>query len=271
MGIVQALIMGIVQGLTEFLPVSSSGHLSILNLFYGTSGDSGLDFSFFLHLATLIAAMVYFRRDIVGLITCWLPKNRHMVEYRKMFKFLIVACLVTGPIGLALDDRLGALASSTLALGLSYLFTTVMLSLTEYLTTKSAHNEIDSLSTPKSAFIGLAQGIAVIPGISRAGATIAGGMVAGLSKQEATRFSFLVGLPIILLGALKDGVGLMQGTIVLPSVTICAVGFAASAVTGYLAIAWMIRYVEHIKLYWFAAYTAVLGIALISFSLMGGI
>lgn len=262
----QSAIMGVIQGLTEFLPVSSSGHLAIINLFFGTSGDAGFDFSFFLHVATLLAAIVYFWRDIIDLTRSLLPSNKHMVTERKTVWYLVLACLVTGPMGLLLDDSLGELSSSTLALGIAYIGTTILLSATEYYASHHDRKALDQLRPTNALFIGLAQGIAVIPGISRAGSTIAGGMLVGLSKKAATRFSFLVGMPIILAGALKDGLDIMAGQIILPPFEISLVGFIAAAISGYLAIAWMIAYVSRIKLYWFAAYTGVLAVVLLIIS-----
>lgn len=261
MGLLQGLIMGIVQGLTEFLPVSSSGHLALLNLVFTQSG--GIDFTFLLHLGTLLATIIYFRQDIGSMLQSLLPKNKHMVEERKLFFYLMVATAVTGPLGLLLEPKLDAFSESLLVLGFAYLGTTVVLSAAEYFTGKRDSIEISKMGWFRAALVGLAQGIAVIPGLSRSGATIAGGMGVGLSREKATRFSFLLAIPIIVAGALKDGVDLAQGQLALPGLWVCVIGFIASAVFGYIAIAVMIDLVKRIKLYWFAAYTAVLGTVLL--------
>lgn len=262
MGLFQGLIMGIVQGLTEFLPVSSSGHLALLNLVFTQNG--GIDFTFLLHLGTFLATVVYFRHDLADMLRSLLPKNKHMVEERRLFLYLMIATAITGPIGLVLEPKLDAFASSLLVLGIAYLVTTVVLASAEYFTGMREGIEVSEMGWGRAAFIGLAQGIAVIPGISRSGATIAGGMTAGLNREKATRFSFLLALPIIAAGALMDGVDLVQGQLALPGFWVCAVGFVASAIFGYIAIAVMIDLVKRIKLYWFAAYTAVLGIILLA-------
>lgn len=266
---VQSLILGIVQGFTEFLPVSSSGHLAILNLVFGAK-DGGIDFSFFLHVATLLATFAYFWRDILEMLQSLLPQNKHMVAQRKTVLYIVVACLITGPIGLLIEPELEFMSGSLLFLGCAYIVTTVVLCSAEYFTNHKARLETENLGPLRAAGVGLAQGLAVIPGVSRSGSTIAGGMAMGLSREAATRFSFLLGMPIIIVGALKDGIDLAQGQIVLPSFWVSVIGFVAAAVSGYIAIAWMIKLVKHVKLYWFALYTGLLGIGLIVYALVVG-
>lgn len=261
MGLFQGLIMGIVQGLTEFLPVSSSGHLALLNLVFTESG--GIDFTFLLHLGTFLATVIYFRQDILNMFKSLLPKNKHMVEERKLFFYLMLATAITGPIGLLLEPKLDAFSQSLLVLGIAYLVTTAVLAGAEYFTHERKGIEISQMGWRRAALVGLAQGIAVIPGISRSGATIAGGMGVGLNREKATRFSFLLAMPIIAAGALMDGIDLIQGQLALPGFWVCLIGFITSAVFGYIAIAVMIDLVKRIKLYWFAGYTAILGVILL--------
>ena len=258
-----AAILGLVQGLTEFLPISSSGHLAILNLIFGKEVAGGVAFTFFLHIATLIAALAYFFDDIRDLIVCWLPRNKDMVQARHLFMMLVVACLVTGPIGLALDGYLQDMSDSYVWVACGFFATSVVLIAAERLTRSLQHGALSRLSLGHAALIGLFQGIAVVPGLSRSGSTIAGGLMAGLKKAEATRFAFLVGLPIIALGALKDGVDLVSGQLTLPPWPVALIGFLTAGVSGYLAISWMITRLKKTSLNWFAAYTALLGAVLI--------
>ncbi|MCL2819078.1 MAG: undecaprenyl-diphosphate phosphatase [Actinomycetia bacterium] len=257
------IIVGLVQGLTEFLPVSSSGHLAILNLIFGKDVAGGVSFTFFLHIATLIAALIYFWDDIRDLLVCWLPGNKDMTEARRLFIMLIVACLVTGPLGLLLESRLEAMSDSLVWIACGFLMTTVVLCAAEWISRAHQKGKLDSLGIPQAGLIGLFQGIAVVPGLSRSGATISGGLLAGLSKSAATRFAFLVGLPIIALGALKDGIELLRGDLILPAWPISLLGFVVAGISGYLAISWMISSLKKTKLYWFAAYTALLGVILL--------
>lgn len=261
MSLFESLVMGIIQGLTEFLPVSSSGHLALLGMIF--SGSSSIDFTFLLHIGTFLATIVFFRHELVAMIKSLAPKNKHMKGERHMVLALIIATAVTGPIGLILEPKLDKFSNSLVMLGCSFLLTTVVLSAAEFFSGNRGKRDPFTMSYWRAAFIGLAQGIAVLPGLSRSGATIAGGMGIGLSREKATRFSFFLALPIIFVGALKDGVALAAGELVLPGFWICLVGFVASFVAGYLAIRFMIDLVRRVKLYWFAGYTAVLGIVLL--------
>jgi undecaprenyl-diphosphatase len=259
-----AAALGLAQGLTEFLPVSSSGHLSLLNLVFGVNAKSGLEFTFFLHIATLIASLIFFRHDIAELVRAWFPKNKAtMRPQRRLSLYLIVGCLITGPMGLLLEDTLGFVAGNYLLLGLAFLLTTVVLCLAEYLTQRLPQRKPTDMGYICAALTGFAQGCAVIPGFSRSGATIAGGMMVGLSRKEATRYSFLLGVPIIIAGAAKDGIDLLGGQLVLPPLGVSALGFVVAGISGYFAISWMLKFVQNTQLYWFAAYTAVVGAVLI--------
>ncbi|MCL2491408.1 MAG: undecaprenyl-diphosphate phosphatase [Coriobacteriia bacterium] len=258
-----ASILGLVQGLTEFLPISSSGHLAIVNLIFGHELAGGISFMFFLHIATLIAAIIYFWDDIRGLLVCWLPKNKEMKKERKLFIMLIIVCLVTGPIGLALEGRLEDMSNSLIWLACGFFCTTLVLFAAEWISRSHQESDLSDMTMPQAALVGLFQGLAVVPGLSRSGATISGGLMAGLSRVEATRFAFLVGLPIIAVGALKDGVDMLQGELILPPWSVSLLGFVIAGVSGYLAISWMIATLKRIKLYWFGAYTALLGIVLL--------
>ncbi|MDR1776064.1 MAG: undecaprenyl-diphosphate phosphatase [Actinomycetes bacterium] len=261
---VYALVMGLAQGLTEFLPVSSSGHLSLLNLAFGRDTEAGIEFTFFLHIATLIASLVYFRQDIARLIVAWKRENeRSMAGERRICVFLIVGCLITGPMGLLLEDKLAPIAGNIRLLGGAFLLTTIVLVVAERLLQEHPHRQMNNLGLLCSAIVGFAQGCAVIPGLSRSGSTIAGGMLTGMSREQSTRFSFLLGIPIIIAGALKDGLDLARGQLTLPPMGACVIGFIAAAVAGYFAIAWMIKLVQKTQLYWFAGYTFILGVCLI--------
>lgn len=254
--------MGLIQGLTEFLPVSSSGHLAIFNYFFPEAGGS-LDYTFLLHIATLLAIIVYFRADLKAMILSLLPQNKEMKKERMMFLYLVIATAITGPIALYLEPKLDAFSSNLLILGIAYIATTILLVAAEYFTGEKASREAEEIGGWQAAFVGLAQGAAVVPGLSRSGTTIAAGMAMGLSRAQAARFSFLLIIPIVLAGAIKDGANLLQGELVIPGFFASLVGFVVAAVSGYFAIVFMIDVVKKITLYWFAFYTALLAILLI--------
>jgi len=288
-----AIIMSLVQGLTEFVPISSSGQLSILNMFFDGDPQAAIDFYFFLHIPTTIAAVVYFRKDIKEFIVSWIPKlktdsakqrqiaqlhkdagefsrawapklREGMDSQRRTTVFLIISMFVTGSIGLAFSGHLAAFSSNLLILGIAFIVTAIMLVSSEYALQKSKQQRsMDKLTPLRAIGIGLIQGFAVIPGISRSGATIAGGLWMGLSRVQATRYSFLLLIPIVIAGSLRDIVRLGQGTLILPNVWILIISFILTAVVGYATIAWMIRLVSKTSLNWFALYAVLLGFVLI--------
>jgi undecaprenyl-diphosphatase len=258
--------MAVVQGLTEFIPISSSGQLSILNMFFDGDPQAAVDFYFFLHIPTTIAAIVYFRNDIKDFLISWLPKNKEsMPGERRTTLFLIISMFVTGVIGLLFAGHLADLSSNLLVLGIMFLVTAVMLVSSEYTLQKSKlHRTMDKLTPTRAALIGLFQGLAIFPGISRSGATIAGGLWMGLTRVQATRYSFLLLIPVVIAGSLRDIVRLVQGTLILPSTLILIVTFVIAGVVGYLTIAGMIKLVSKTSLNWFAVYAVVLGLVLIT-------
>ncbi|MCL2437477.1 MAG: undecaprenyl-diphosphate phosphatase [Coriobacteriia bacterium] len=260
-----AIIMAVVQGLTEFIPISSSGQLSILNMFFDGDPQAAVDFYFFLHIPTTIAAIVYFRKDIKEFIISWLPKNKEtMPAQRRTTVFLIISMFVTGTIGLVAAGHLAEFSSNLLILGIAFLITAGMLVSSEYVLQKSKlHRTMDKLTPARAALIGLVQGLAIVPGISRSGATIAGGLWLGLSRVQATRYSFLLLIPIVIAGSLRDIVRMAQGTLILPSFWISVISFILAGVVGYLTIAGMIKLVQKTSLNWFAVYAVFLGVVLI--------
>ena len=298
------IVMAIVQGITEFIPVSSSGHLSIVEMFFDVNNQAAIDFYFFLHIPTFIAAVVYFRKDIRDFILSIVPKAVHlrrpadnntdnnsgkaeekgsnkeaniaaklpsiswkyadMIPQRKTVAVLIISMLVTGPMGLLLSGQLAEFSSHLIVLGAMFIVTALMLVSSEYVLAKSKlQRSMDKLTPARAAFIGFIQGLAVMPGISRSGSAIAAGLWMGLSRQQATRYSFLLFIPIMIAGSLRDFVRMAQGDLILPSFWVSVISFVIAAVIGYLVIAGMIKLVEKTSLNYFAAYAAVLGTVLI--------
>lgn len=259
MTVFQAVVLGIVQGLTEFLPISSDGHLAITYRLLGQSPN--LSFEVFLHAATLIAMFWYFRHDIVDLLSSLLPKNAERKAERKLVVFLVLATAVSAVIALALGPYLEGFSKNMVIVAAGFYVTTILLIVAEAMTHGEAKIESPDRLKPLSvAVIAVFQGIAALPGVSRSGSTIAGSMLFGLKRDEAARFSFLLGIPIITLAALKDGVDVIQGASRLPgSLPVLVLGFLASGLCGYFAIWGLLRFVKNHRLYWFAAYTGVLG------------
>lgn len=262
MGILQAIVLGVVQGFTEFLPVSSDGHLAVAYRLLGQRPN--LAFEVFLHGATLIAMVVYFRADIARLFRSIFTVGPEHAADRRVVVLIVLATAVSGALALALSPYIQNISDSMLWVGVGFLGTAALLMLGETLTRRAAKIPGPSeLGMPKSLFVGALQGFAVLPGVSRSGSTIAAGMMSGMSREQSARFSFLLGIPIIALAAAKDALDVVKGHVAFPTAPAAAAGFIAAAVCGYVAIAWLLSLVKQHSLKWFAAYTALLGAVLV--------
>jgi undecaprenyl-diphosphatase len=259
LNLLQAVILGVVQGLTEFLPISSDGHLAVTYQLFGLQPN--LSYEVFLHGATLIAMLAYFWRDVARLLSSLLPANRERSGDRRLVALIAAGTAISAVIALALSDVIEPLAASATAVGIGFLITTAILIVAEVVDRAGPNlDSPDKLGYVPLGVIALFQGIAALPGVSRSGSTIAGGMLFKLSREDAARFSFLLGIPIIALATAKDTVDLLQGTSHLPGSPFALVaGFIAAGAAGYLAIWGLLRFVKNHSLYWFAAYTGVLG------------
>lgn len=261
MGPLQAAALGFVQGATEFLPVSSDGHLALVYRAFGSPPD--LTFEVFLHFATLLAMLVYFRADLLGLMRAMTSGGKGSPE-RRLAMRIAGGTVVTGLAALALEPVVEPMSASGLWVGIWFLCTAALMTVGELLgprvpRTEAAHD----LTWPKTALVAVLQGLAVLPGLSRSGSTIAGGLLGGLRRDEAARFSFLFGIPIIALAAAKDGVDILTGGASLPGAGVSALGFVVAGVTGYLAIWGLLALVKRHSLIVFSVYTAVVGTALL--------
>lgn len=256
---IEALILGIIQGLTEFLPVSSSGHLEIGKQLLGVGSSDNLTFTVVVHGATVLSTLVVFRKDIANLLAglfkfSWNEETRYIAT-------IAVSMIPVAIVGLFFKDIVEDVFNSPrilLIVGLMLFVTAALLGFAYY--RKAGNREI----TYFNAFIiGIAQTIAVVPGISRSGATIATGLLLGNRKSEVARFSFLMVLvPIIgenLLSIIKNisspEVDAQGG----PGLIVLAGGFAAAFVSGLFACKWMVELVKRGKLIWFAVYCTLIG------------
>ena len=261
----EALILGIVQGLTEFLPVSSSGHLEIGHALLGTSGEENLTFAIIVHVATVLATLVILWREVAQLFNGTFTTLQWNAEKDYVAK-LLVSMIPVFIVGMFFKDQVEAFFGNGLLLvGICLLITAFLLALSEWLQKKrpTAGHEV----TYKDAFIiGIAQACAVLPGLSRSGTTIATGLLCGVKKESVAQFSFLMVLIPILGEALLDGVKLLSGEIVSElSASAAIVGFLAAFLTGCFACRFMLEVVRRQRLVWFALYCAIIGtVAIIS-------
>jgi len=268
--VLQAAILGVVQGLTEFLPISSDGHLAVAYRVMGMRPN--LSFEVFLHAATLIAMLTYFWSDIVRLVSSLLPRHRERTTDRRLLLLIAIATVVSAAVVAALYRVIEPLSASMVAVALGFLGTTALLVVAELADRGvRTHKLPQRLGFVQLAVIGLLQGLAALPGLSRSGSTIGGGMLFGLSREDAARFGFLLGIPIITLASLESVVAVITHGWHMPGSPLAlAIGFLAAGATGYLAIWGLLKFVKNHSLYWFAAYTGVLGtVMLLSATVLG--
>lgn len=253
------LILGLIQGLTEFLPVSSSGHLTL-----GTAvlqlPEEDLTFSVLVHGATALSTIVVFRQDIFQLITGVFKKNEEGKQARKYVGLIVLSAVPAAIIGLSFKDQIEGLASSSFV-GAMLIVTAAILAISQKVKSKPR----GSIGAGASVLIGLAQAGAILPGISRSGSTIGAALLLGISRAEAAKFSFLMALPPIIganLLEIKDIVSNKSATVADTAVPYLgyAIGVVAAFLAGLAACTWMIKLVKGTNLMWFAVYCFAVGV-----------
>ena len=254
----EALILGLIQGLTEYLPVSSSGHLAIGSALFGIEGEENLAFTIVVHIATVFSTLVVLWGEIAWIFK-GLFKGRMNDETRYVIN-IIVSMIPVGIVGVFFKDEVEAIfGSGLLIVGCCLLLTALLLAFSYYYKPKQKA----AISMRDAFIIGLAQACAVLPGLSRSGSTIATGLLLGNDKSKLAQFSFLMVMPPILGQALLDGVALAQGENIAGDIPLSSllIGFMAAFVSGCLACKWMINIVKRGKLIYFAIYCAIVGLA----------
>ncbi len=263
----EALILGIIQGLTEYLPVSSSGHLAIGQALFGMeNGEENLMFTVAVHVATVLSTLVILWSEIE-----WIVKGLFKCELNAETKYalnILVSMIPVGIVGLFFKDYVeDVFGSGLLIVGCMLLVTALLLIFSYYAKPRQKEN----ISWKDALIIGIAQACAVMPGLSRSGSTIATGLLLGNKKESLAQFSFLMVIPPILGEALLDVMKAMKGEAVMGSietVPLC-VGFLAAFISGCVACKWMISIVKKGKLVYFGIYCAIIGAVTIACSLLG--
>jgi len=259
MDYIQALILGIIQGLTEFLPVSSSGHLELGKAILGSVPEENLTFTVVLHFATALSTILVFRKDITQLIM-GLIQFKNNDEFKFSLK-IVLSMIPAALVGVLLEDELDAMFNGNVFfVGCMLILTAGLLLLAD-----KAKNTGKALSKKNAFIIGISQAIAILPGISRSGATISTAVLLGVDKEQSARFSFLMVVPLIFGKIAKDILG---GEINLSSSETMPmlVGFIAAFMTGLLACTWMIKLVKNSKLSYFSVYCLIVGLIAIGVS-----
>lgn len=256
MTIIEAIILGIVQGLTEFLPVSSSGHIELGTVLLGVQSKDNLLFSVVVHSATALSTIVVFRQDIADLF-----RGLFQFQWNESVQYiakLLVSMIPVGLIGVFYKDQIEAFfGGDVLLVGFMLLLTATLLAMTYY-----SRKEGGKVTYFKAIIIGMAQAIAILPGISRSGATIATALLIGVEKEKAARFSFLMVLIPIMGASLLEVKDFVEAPDQVSSISGLALllGFIAAFVAGLLACKWMISIVKKGKLIYFAIYCFIVGV-----------
>ena len=261
----EALILGLIQGLTEYLPVSSSGHLAIGSALFDIKGEDNLAFTIVVHVATVFSTLVILWKEID-----WIFRGLFKFEMNAETRYVInilISMIPIGLVGVFFKDYVEAIfGSGLLIVGCCLLVTALLLTFSYYAKPRLKEN----ISMKDAFIIGLAQACAVLPGLSRSGSTIATGLLLGDNKAKLAQFSFLMVIPPILGEALLDGMKMMKGEAVagdIPALSLI-VGFIAAFVSGCLACKWMINIVKKGKLIYFAIYCAIAGTATLVLGLL---
>ena len=273
---IEALILGIIQGLTEYLPVSSSGHLTIGQYLFGIKGENALDFGIIVHVATVLSTCVILWKEIV-----WLFKDLFKWQWNDGTKYVVNILISMIPIGIVgvffkdviedafnYDKLSASCGNGLLVVGICLLVTAALLAFSYFAKPRQKEN----ISPIHAFIIGIAQAVAALPGLSRSGSTIATGLLLGNKKEKLAQFSFLMVIPPILGEALLDAKKLFfpsaeavsaaaDAAAAVPTSTFALiVGFLAAFITGCFACKWMINIVKRGKLVWFAIYCAIVGL-----------
>lgn len=262
----QALLLGLVQGLTEFLPVSSSGHLAIGKEILGVEATEDLMFEVTVHTATVLATIIVFRKQILELFK-GLVKFKYNDETDYIAK-ICVSMIPVGLVGVFLKDWVEELFSSFLVVGVALLVTAALLASSDWLAGKRAAAVKEArggVTFLQAILVGIGQALAVIPGLSRSGTTISCGLLCGMKREKVAQFSFLMVIVPILGEAFLD---LVSGDIKSSTVGLLplAIGFVSAFVSGLFACKFMIGIVKKAKLKWFALYCALAGAGVVIFS-----
>ena len=273
MDIIQAIIIGLVQGLTEFLPVSSSAHLIFAQQALGVA-DVGLAFDVLLHVGTLVAVIVYFFNDIVNMIKGFLlslvdlKDGNFMGElkkdpYKKLAWLTILATIPIGIVGVLFNDIVESMFQGLTVPAFLLLITGCLLYVSQRM--NSGRIDVRNITLKEALIMGCGQALAILPGLSRSGTTIAAGLFAGLDKEFAAKFSFILSIPAILGAAVFQLKDLSGGSV---EIGACIAGFVVAAISGYLAISFLLKIVREKSLDIFAYYCWIVGIIVLVGSLI---
>ena len=271
MNIIQSIILGIIQGLTEFLPISSSGHLVIVPILlkWDIPPQEAFLFDVLVQVATLTAVLAYFWQDLLEILKSMLraikARTPFSIPEARLGWFILLATVPAGAFGILLRDTVEMAFASLTATGVALLLTAGLLTLGEIIGKR--FRTLEHITWFDAILIGTFQVFAMFPGVSRSGSTMTGGLIRDLDRPSAARFSFLMSIPVMLAAGLLAGIDLISFNNSSIQFLVFIPGFVSAAFVGYLAIRWLIRYLQSHSFYIFAIYCAVLGTISIILSL----
>jgi undecaprenyl-diphosphatase len=267
---IEAIVLGLVQGLTEFLPISSSGHLRIVPALVGWD-DPGAGFTAVIQLGTMAAVLVYFRRDLWGIVTAWTRELRASPRQRsheaRLGWFIVLGTIPISVFGLAFSDQIESGARDLYLIGSALILFSFVMLLAERVGTH--RRPLTEINGRDGFIVGLAQALALIPGVSRSGATISAGLFLDFDRAAAARYSFLLSVPAVVLSGLFELRDIGGGGEASVGATLIATLLAF--VSGYAAIAWLLRYLASHTLSVFVAYRIPLGVLVLALAATGAI
>lgn len=272
----QAIILGLIQGLAEFLPISSSGHLALLQYFFGIEAESVLSFTVLLHLGTLISVFFIYWKDIVELVKELIATIRDLCTgkglrinsspTRRLGFMIIVATIPTALIGLLFEDFFEGLYSSLVGICLGLIFTGIILLVAERM--GKGDRDIMTLKFRHAVFVGIMQGIAICPGVSRSGSTLFGSLISGLNRETAVKFAFLISIPSILGSVILEAPDAFAGGLDMSIIGPMLAGVIVAALSGIFAIKAMIRVVTGKRLVGFSIYVWLVAAVVLGYVLL---
>jgi undecaprenyl-diphosphatase len=253
-----AALLGVVQGLTEFLPVSSSAHLILCRAFFGIDADQfGLIFDVALHLGTLIAVVIYFWNDLLRMLYA-LPRLFTADPTARLMRLIVIGSIPAVIVGALFNDIVEEKLRTPMATVLTLVLGSIVFLVVEHMGERTRTRTERDLNVADALVIGVGQATALAPGISRSGATISAGMLMGVTRYDAARFSFLLGIVVILGAAAKEGLKLRHMGMTGEMAQYFLVGIASSAIVGYLTVRYLLRYLATHRLDLFAYYRLAL-------------
>jgi undecaprenyl-diphosphatase len=266
----EAVVLGLVQGLTEFLPISSSGHLRIVPALLGWE-DPGAGFTAVIQLGTMAAVLIYFRAELMGIASAWLGELR--LPYRRRSQaanlgwFIVLGTIPILILGYAFRDQIETGARSLYLIGSALILFSLVMLLADMVATR--RRDLTGMNARDGLYIGVAQSLALVPGVSRSGATISAGLFRGFDRVAAARYSFLLSVPAVVLSGLFElrKVGEAGG----PSVVATVIATLVAFVVGYASIAWLLRYLGTHTLRIFVIYRVALGTLVLILTASGAI